>query len=184
VALARLERQTGRAERAAQLLDAASRRKALASEPALWVQLSTTERMAGNLADAEAAARRALSLRRDPGAYEALALVSSARGQNREAERLAISALKLDEARASTHVPLGLVAYRLGEVGRARAEFDRTATLDPSSAEAWANLGALALGWRDYTGAERAFRRAAELEPWSLDSRLHLAEALAAQGTE
>ena len=184
VNLARLERQTGRAERAAQLLEAASRRPALATQPGLWVQLSMTERAAGNLADAERAARRALSLRRDPGAYEALALVSSARGQDREAELLAASALRLDEARASTHVTLGLVAYRLGEVGRARAEFDRARALDPGSADAWANLGALALGWRDYAGAERAYRRATELEPWAVDSRLHLAEALAAQGTD
>ena len=184
VNLARLERQTGRSERAAQLLEAGSRRPALASEPGLWVQLSMTERLAGNLGEAEKAARHALSLRRDPGAYEALALVSTARGQYREAELLAISALRLDEARASTHVTLGLVAYRLGEVVRARAEFDRAAALDPGSADAWANLGALALGWRDYTGAERAYRRATELEPWALDSRLHLAEALAAQGPE
>jgi len=184
VNLARLERQTGRAERAAQLLEQASRRPALASEPGLWVQLSMTERVAGNLDDAEKAARHALSLRRDPGAYEALALVSTARGQHREAELLATSALRLDEARASTHVTLGLVAYRLGEVGRARAEFDRAAALDPGSADAWANLGALALGWRDYGGAERAYRRATELEPWAVESRLHLAEALAAQAPE
>ena len=76
------------------------------------------------------------------------------------------------------------MAYRLGEVGRARVEFDRAAALDPGSADAWANLGALALGWRDYAGAERAYRRASELEPWSVDSRLHLAEALAAQAAE
>jgi len=184
VNLARLERQSGRAERAAQLLEEASRRPALASEPGLWVQLSMTERVAGNLADAEKAARHALSLRRDPGAYEALALVSTTRGQHREAELLATSALRLDESRASTHVTLGLVAYRLGEVGRARAEFDRAAALDPGSADAWANLGALALGWRDYGGAERAYRRASELEPWAVESRLHLAEALAAQAPE
>ena len=184
VNLARLERQTGRAERAAQLLETASRRPSLASEPGLWVQLSVTERAAGNLADAEQAARHALSLRRDPGAYEALALVASARGQDHEAELLATSALRLDEARASTHVTLGLVAYRLGEVGRARAEFDRAAALDPGSADAWANLGALALGWRDYAGAERAYRRASGLEPWAVDSRLHFAEALAAQAAE
>ena len=184
VNLARLERQTGRAERAAQLLDEASRRPELASEPGLWVQLSMTERVAGNLDDAEKAARHALSLRRDPGAYEALALVSTARGKHREAELLAISALRLDETRASTHVTLGLVAYRLGEVGRARAEFDRAATLDPGSADAWTNLGALALGWRDYGGAERAYRHASQLEPWAVDSRLHLAEALAAQAPE
>jgi Tfp pilus assembly protein PilF len=184
VNLARLERQSGRAERAAQLLEEASRRPALASEPGLWVQLSMTERVAGNLEDAEKAARHALSLRRDPGAYEALALVSTTRGQHREAELLATSALRLDESRASTHVTLGLVAYRLGEVGRARAEFDRAAALDPGSADAWANLGALALGWRDYGGAERAYRRATELEPWAVESRLHLAEALAAQAPE
>jgi tetratricopeptide (TPR) repeat protein len=184
VNLARIERQTGRAERGAQILAAATRRKTLASEPGLWVALSTTERVAGNLAEAEKAAKHALSLRRDPGAYEALALVSTARGQDREAELLAISALRLDEARASTHVTLGLVAYRLGEVGRARAEFDRAAALDPGSADAWANLGALALGWRDYAGAERAYGRASALEPWSLDSRLHLAEALAAQSAD
>jgi tetratricopeptide (TPR) repeat protein len=184
VNLARLERQTGRTERAAQLLDEASRRSELASEPGLWVQLSMTERVAGNLDDAEKAARHALSLRRDPGAYEALALVSTARGKYREAELLAISALRLGEARASTHVTLGLVAYRLGEVGRARAEFDRAAALDPGSADAWANLGALALGWRDYGGAERAYRHASELEPWAVESRLRLADALAAQAPE
>lgn len=184
VNLARLERQSGRAERAAQLLEAASRRPELASQAGFWVQLSLTERVAGNLDAAEQAARRALSLRRDPGAYEALALVSSARGQDREAELLATAALRLDEARASTHVTLGLVAYRLDDVGRARAEFDRAAALDPSSAEAWANLGALALGWRDYAGAERAYRRASELEPSSIDSRLHLGEALAAEAAE
>ena len=184
VNLARLERQSGRVERAAQLLEEAARRPAMASETGLWVQLSMTERVAGNLAHAEKAARHALSLRRDPGASEALALVSIARGQYREAELLATSALRLDEARASTHVTLGLVAYRLGEVGRARVEFERAAALDPGSADAWANLGALALGWRDYAGAERAYRRATELEPWAVESRLHLAEALFAQAPE
>lgn len=182
--LARLERQTGRSARAVELLQRAARRPLLASQPGLWVQLSMTERWAGQLAEAEEAARRALSLRRDPAAYEALALVASARGQDREAELLALSALRLDEARASTHVTLGLIAYRLGEVPRARAEFERASALDPTSAEAWANLGALALEWRDYAGAERAFRRASELEPWGVEARLHLAQALAAQGGE
>src|SRR5262249_12798773 len=60
----------------------------------------------------------------------------------------------------------------------------RRAALDRGSADAWANLGALALGWRDYGGAERAYRRASELEPWAVESRLHLAEALAAQAPE
>ncbi|HTS82868.1 MAG TPA: tetratricopeptide repeat protein [Myxococcaceae bacterium] len=184
VGLARLERQRGRAAQATELLERAARRPALASEPVLWVQLSLTERMAGDLAGAEQAARRALSLRREPGAYEALALVASAHGRDREAELLATTALRLDEARASTHVTLGLVAFRRGEIDRAHAELDRAVALDPSSGDAWTNLGALALGWRDYRGAERAYRRASELEPWAVDARLHLAEALAAQGED
>jgi tetratricopeptide (TPR) repeat protein len=125
-----------------------------------------TERAAGNLAEAEKSARHALSLRRDPGAYEALALVSSARGQNREAELLALSALRLDEERASTHVTLGLVAYRLGEVGRARAEFDRAAALDPGLGgcvgqprRAGARMAGLRRGRARLTGARASSSR-------------------------
>ena len=43
------------------------------------------------------------------------------------------------------------------------------------------NLGALALAWRDYAGAERAFSRAVELEPGSSDAWLFYAYALDSQ---
>jgi tetratricopeptide (TPR) repeat protein len=181
--LARLERQGGHAEGAVQLLVAASQRPGLAANPELWVQLSAAHRSAGDLPAAETAARRVLALRRDAGGYEALALVALAQGRTRMAQLLAESARKLDDARASTHVTLGLIAYRMDEVGGARAEFERAVALDPSLSDGWMNLGALASGWRDYAGAERAYRHAADLEPWNPEARLFLADALAAQRT-
>jgi tetratricopeptide (TPR) repeat protein len=181
--LARLERQGGHAAGAVQLLQAASQRPQLAANPELWVQLSAAHRAAGDLTAAEAAARRVLALRRDAGGYEALALVALAQGRIRMAQLLADSARKLDDARASTHVTLGLVAYRMDEVGHARAEFERAVALDPALSDGWMNLGALASGWRDYAGAERAYRHAADLEPWNPEARLLFADALAAQRT-
>lgn len=181
--LARLERQGGHSEGAVQLLQAASQRPALAATPELWVQLSAAYRAAGNLPAAEAAARKVLSLRREAGGYEALALVALAQGHSRMAQLLADSARKLDDGRATTHVTLGLIAYRMEEVGRARAEFDRAVALDPTLSDAWMNLGALASGWRDYAGAERAYRHAVDLEAWNPEARLLLADALTAQRT-
>jgi tetratricopeptide (TPR) repeat protein len=181
--LARLERQGGHPEGAVQLLQTASQRPPLAANPELWVQLSAAHRAAGDLPAAEAAARRVLALRRDPGGYEALALVALAQGRTRMAQLLADSARKLDDGRASTHVTLGLIAYRMDEVGRARSEFERAVALDPAFSDGWMNLGSLASGWRDYAGAERAYRHAADLEPWNPEARLLFADALAAQRT-
>jgi len=45
----------------------------------------------------------------------------------------------------------------------ARERFAEAVKLDPSYASAWANLGAVALAYRDYPAAEQAYEKAVAL---------------------
>jgi tetratricopeptide (TPR) repeat protein len=54
-------------------------------------------------------------------------------------------------------------------------------SLDERFAPGHLNIGAMALAWRDYTGAERSFAKAVELEPGSHEAWLYYAYALDGQ---
>src|SRR6267143_2373825 len=62
----------------------------------------------------------------------------------------------------------------------ARGYFEEATRLDAACTPAWANLGALAIRYRDYATAEQAYLRATQLDPMRWET--HLARAWALEG--
>ncbi|MCE9671443.1 tetratricopeptide repeat protein [Myxococcus stipitatus] len=151
-------------------------------DAALLNGLSTTYRLLGRLDESEATARRVLARNKDNAqAYKNLAQVAYARQKFSVAELLAGTARKYADKDPTLYNLLGMIYLKQDERGRALAQFQRAVQLDEKFVPGYLNLGALALRYRDYAGAERAFSRAIELEPGSPEARLYLAYALDGQ---
>ncbi|MFP2934460.1 tetratricopeptide repeat protein, partial [Pyxidicoccus sp. 3LG] len=182
VNLAVLHRDGGRAEEAIALLEKALKAPGREHDAALLNSLSITWRVAGKLNESEAAARRVLVRNKDnPGAYKNLAQVAYAREQYRLAELLAGTALKFSDKDPALYNLLGMTYLKLDDRTRALAQFQKAVALDEKFAPGFLNLGAMALSYRDYAGAERSFSKVTELEPESPEARLYLAWALDGQ---
>ncbi|MCP3144465.1 tetratricopeptide repeat protein [Pyxidicoccus xibeiensis] len=182
VNLAVLHRDGGRAEDALAILEKALKTPGREHDASLLNSLSITYRVAGKLNESEAAARRVLVRNKDnPGAYKNLAQVAYAREQYRLAELLAGTALKHADKDPSLYNLLGMVYLKLEDRARALAQFQKAVSLDEKFAPGYLNLGAMALSYRDYLGAERSFTKVTELEPESPEARLYLAYALDGQ---
>ncbi|MBZ4334652.1 tetratricopeptide repeat protein [Corallococcus sp. AS-1-12] len=144
--------------------------------------LAATYRLAGRLDEAEATGRRVLARSKDnPEAYKTLALVAYDRGQYRLAELLIVNARKVAQDDPAISNTLGMIYLKMDDRPRALAQFQKAVSLDDSFAPGHLNLGALALSYRDYAGAEKAFTRALALEPDGLEGQLYLAYALDGQ---
>ncbi|WP_246357297.1 tetratricopeptide repeat protein [Pyxidicoccus fallax] len=182
VNLAVLHREQGRADDAVALLDKALKVPGREFDASLLNSLSITWRLAGKLNESEAAARRVLARNKDnPEAYKNLAQVAYAREQYRLAELLAGTARKHAEKDPAIYNLLGMIYLKLDDRPRALAQFQKAVSLDEKFAPGYLNLGAMALSYRDYAGAERSFTKVTELEPDSADARLYLAFALDGQ---
>ncbi|QSQ28165.1 tetratricopeptide repeat protein [Pyxidicoccus parkwayensis] len=182
VNLAALHRKQGHTDEAIALLEKALKQPGREHDASLLNSLSVTYRVAGKLNESESAARRVLVRSKDnPEAYKNLAQVAYARGQFRLAELLTGTALKHAEKDASLYNLLGMVYLKLDDRTRALAQFQKAVSLDDRFAPGYLNLGAMALSYRDYVGAERSFTKATELEPDSTEARLYLAWALDGQ---
>ncbi|MBU8897417.1 tetratricopeptide repeat protein [Corallococcus sp. M34] len=177
-----LERQQGRADEAIALYARALKAPKHEDDVAVLDALTAAYAQAKKFDLAESTARRVLSRHKDhPEAYKNLALIAYERGQFRLAELLLLDARKgadKDPAIANT---LGMVYLKLDDRARALAQFQRAVSLDAKFVPGFLNLGALALSYRDYAGAERAFSRALELEPGAQEAQLYLAYALDGQ---
>ncbi|NNB90985.1 tetratricopeptide repeat protein [Corallococcus exiguus] len=144
--------------------------------------LAATYRLAGKLDEAEATGRRVLARSKDnPEAYKTLALVAYDRGQYRLAELLVINARKVAQDDPAISNTLGMIYLKMDDRPRALAQFQKAVSLDDNFAPGHLNLGALALSYRDYAGAEKAFTKALSLEPDGLEGQLYLAYALDGQ---
>ncbi|RKH14041.1 tetratricopeptide repeat protein [Corallococcus sp. CA053C] len=144
--------------------------------------LAATYRLAGKLDEAEATGRRVLARSKDnPEAYKTLALVAYDRGQYRLAELLIINARKVAEKDPAIPNTLGMIYLKMDDRPRALAQFQKAVSLDDNFAAGHLNLGALALAYRDYAGAERSFTKALSLDPEGVDGQLYLAYALDGQ---
>ncbi|GHH03111.1 tetratricopeptide repeat protein [Comamonas sp. JC664] len=175
-------REQGRVEESIALFERALKVPGREYDASLLNSLSITYRVAGKLDESEAAARRVLVRNKDnPGAYKNLAHVAYAREKYRLAELLAGTARKHAENDASLYNLLGMVYLKLDDRARALAQFQKAVSLDAKFIPGYLNLGALALSYRDYAGAERSFGKAVELEPGSPDAALYLAWALDGQ---
>ncbi|MCP3060087.1 tetratricopeptide repeat protein [Myxococcus sp. K38C18041901] len=182
VNLAGVYRAQERGDDAIALFEKALKTPGRAHDASLLNGLSATYRHLGKLDESEATARRVLERNKDhPGAYKNLAYVAYAREKYRLAELLVGTARKHAEKDPSLYNLLGMVYLKLDERSRALSQFQKAVSLDDKYAPAYVNLGALALSYRDYAGAEKSFTRATELEPDSAEARLSLAWALDGQ---
>ncbi|MCP3101633.1 tetratricopeptide repeat protein [Myxococcus sp. K15C18031901] len=180
--LAGLYRQQERGDDAVALFDKALKVPGREFDATLLNGLSTTYRLLGRLDESEATARRVLARNKDnAGAYKNLAQVAFAREKYSVAELFAGTARKYAEKDPSLYNLLGMIYLKQEDRGRALAQFQKAVQLDEKFVPGYLNLGALALSYRDYAGAERAFTRATELEPGSPEARLYLAWALDGQ---
>jgi tetratricopeptide (TPR) repeat protein len=184
--LGRLYRQQERYPEAIALYEAGLKSAGNEHQAAVLNNLSTAYRLAGKAPQAEATARRVLA--RHPGDAEAhknLALAYYDQGRFRLAETVLTQAGKDAEQDPGLHNELGRVYLKLEQRPRALAQFQRAVALDERFAPGYENLGALALTWRDYAGAERAFGKVVQLEPQSPGAWLSYAWALDGQkGTD
>ncbi|NOK18494.1 tetratricopeptide repeat protein [Corallococcus carmarthensis] len=144
--------------------------------------LAATYRLAGKLDEAEATGRRVLARSKDnPEAYKTLALVAYDRGQYRLAELLVVNARKVAQDDPAISNTLGMIYLKMDDRPRALAQFQKAVSLDDNFAPGHLNLGALALSYRDYAGAEKSFTKALSLEPDGVEGQLYLAYALDGQ---
>ena len=129
---------------------------------------------------------RAVSLDPELGeAHASIAMLLASREQFQRAAAHLDRALGLETEAAKLgrlHYLRGKLSLELGEVERARGEFQRSAALDPGSAAARLALG---LAEKRLLREDRAypmFRKAVELDPGSAEARYHLALELQRRG--
>jgi len=180
--LGRLYRQQEKYQDAISLYETGLKTPGNEFEASLLNNLSTAYRLAGKYTQSESSARRVLARHpEDTEAYKNLGLAHYEQGRYRLAETVLTHARKLADKDPGLHNNLGMVYLKLNQRPRALAQFQQAVSLDERFAPGYVNLGALALAWRDYAGAERAFAKAVELEPGSPSAWLSYAWALDGQ---
>lgn len=101
---------------------------------------------------------------RNATAYADLARVYHELGQLELARLVCENAILLGIDEAPLHNRLGLIALAEDDVIVAYQEFQRAAELDPDYQDAWMNIGAMALSFRDYQMANAAFEHVLKRE--------------------
>jgi tetratricopeptide (TPR) repeat protein len=144
--------------------------------------LTVAYRLAKKYDRAEATARKVLARTKDNAdAYKNLALIYFDQGNYRLAEFISANARKLDEKDPGVYNNLGLIYLKLDDRRLALGQFQKAVSLNADFAPSLFNIGAMALTYRDYDGAEKVLSRATELEPNSYESFLAYAFALDGQ---
>lgn len=171
-----LARQTNQPIAATELLRAAI--AALpAARPAAHFHLNLAHacHAAGELAQAQAACRRALAL--DPqfaAAHCRLAEILADRGDLEAAERCCRTALAMDPTMAHAHFSLGNVLCRRQQYAMAVASYHGALSLAPRRAEYCFGLGYALSRLDDLRGAQKAFLAALRLRPHFAEAHLNL----------
>lgn len=124
---------------------------------------------------------------RSDAAYDQLARIYFELGQTSLARLVCENAILLGIQAPNLHNRLGLIALAEDDVITAYAEFQRAVALDDSYLDAWMNIGAMALSFRDYEAGRQAFARVLEsadqLAPQTLiDAKLSYGVALRGSG--
>jgi tetratricopeptide (TPR) repeat protein len=144
--------------------------------------LTVAYRLAKKYAQAEAAARKVLARTKDnPDAYKNLALIYFDQGNLPLAEFISGNAKKLDDKDPGVYNNLGLIYLKLDDRRRALGQFQKAVSLNANFAPSLFNIGAMALAYRDYDGAEKVLSKATELDPNSYEGFLAYAYALDGQ---
>lgn len=99
---------------------------------------------------------------RNSQAYADLARVYRELGQLDLALLVCVNAVKLGIEEAPVLNQLGLIHLRKNNIVEAYAAFNRAVQIEPTFLDAWMNIGAMALSFRDYQTANDAFKRVVE----------------------
>ncbi len=144
--------------------------------------LTVAYRLAKRYADAESTARKVLARTKDnPDAYKNLSLIYFDQGNYRLAEFISANAKKLDEKDPGVYNNLGLIYLKFDQRRMALGQFQKAVSLNKDFAPSLFNIGAMALSYRDYEGAEKVLSRATELDQNSYEGFLAYAYALDGQ---
>jgi tetratricopeptide (TPR) repeat protein len=144
--------------------------------------LTVAYRLAKKFAQAEATARKVLARTRDnPDAYKNLALIYFDQGNLPLAEFISGNAKKLDDKDPGVYNNLGLIYLKLDDRRRALGQFQKAVSLKADFAPSLFNIGAMALAYRDYDGAEKVLSKATEIDQNSYEGFLAYAYALDGQ---
>lgn len=180
--LGRAYRLQDKFEQAIALYEAALKDPANEYDVELNNNLTVAYRLAKKYAQAEATARKVLARTKDnPDAYKNLALIYFDQGNFRLAEFISANAKKLDDKDPGVYNNLGLIYLKLDDRRLALGQFQKAVTLNPNFAPSLFNIGAMALAYRDYDGAEKVLSKATELDQNSFEGYLAYAFALDGQ---
>lgn len=180
--LGRVYRQQDKFDAAIALYEAALKDPANEYDVELNNNLTVAYRLAKKYKEAEATARKVLARTKDnPDAYKNLALIYFDQGNYRLAEFISANARKLDDKDPGVYNNLGLIYLKLDERRLALGQFQKAVSLNKDFAPSLFNIGAMALTYRDYDGAEKVLSRATELDQNSYEGFLAYAFALDGQ---
>jgi len=180
--LGRVYRLRDQFEKAIALYENALKDPASEFDVELNNNLTVAYRLAKKYAQAEATARKVLARTKDnPDAYKNLALIYFDQGNYRLAEFISANARKLDDKDPGVYNNLGLIYLKLDDRRLALGQFQKAVSLNKDFAPSLFNIGAMALSYRDYEGAERVLSRATELDHNSYEGYLAYAFALDGQ---
>ena len=177
MSLAKIERLTGRSQRAIELF-----REAIAFAPndaQAWYNLAAAFQEAGDLPHAGEAVHEAL--RRDAknaDAHNVLGIIDSAEGKPMLALEEFQKAVAIDPRNARVHNNIGNAARALGRADDAEAAFRRAIALAPNYPDPFNGLGALNIDRNRFADAVANFDRALQLAPDYHEARLNRAVAL------
>lgn len=132
--------------------------------------------------EAEAMARKAVSLRRDDvHAHNLLGLCLLDAGKHEEAAEAFRGAIQRNPSLASARNNLAAALVFLGRENEAVVEYQRALALNPGAVETLVSLGNLMMDHGDYSGAEKCARTALRAAPASHQAHLLLGAVLAEQ---
>lgn len=156
---------------------------ALEQEPGwawLHAALATAQAGRGQMADAEAAQRRAAQVMAGEPAYAAgLAMYLRQSGDVKQAARVARQALMLDPAHAGALTELGLALWAEGSPAEALTCLRQAQTAAPEGAEAFVHEGRIHLSLGDRPAARAVLRAALVRAPGLPEAENRMAESLA-----
>lgn len=133
-------------------------------------------RQAGQLAEAEAVGRRAVSLdARNAGAWNNLGIVLQESGKLEESLQCLLRVAQLAPDQPENHNNLGNTYKRLGRLHGARKEYEKAVALNPSYSEAFGNLAYLLNELGQLDEAMASARKAIKLNPRNANAYLNAA---------
>jgi tetratricopeptide (TPR) repeat protein len=180
--LGRVYRQQDKFDNAIALYEGALKDPANEFDVELNNNLTVAYRLAKKYPLAEATARKVLARTKDnPDAYKNLALIYFDQGNYRLAEFISANARKLDDKDPGVYNNPGPTYLKLDDRRLALGQFQKAVSLNKDFAPSLFNIGAMALTYRDYDGAEKVLSRATELDQNSYEGFLAYAFALDGQ---